>query len=143
MTLLHTSAVQKDVVPRFIVNNSKYLTSSIDSSVDIIAFLLDLLDERKAFDIVHYNALARCGYIVNDVICATHTSFKAIHALAKYIKIVVKQYSVFSVVVDASDTQGWVVLDIGANIFVHLFLSPDRQKYEIDDFYRNFTAVKG
>ena len=139
MSILHTSAVQKDVVPRFIRQNSLLNESLITSSKDMMEFLLDLLDERKALDIKYFSLLSKYGYIVDYVICASHTSIRSIHALAKYIKIVVKKYSSFSIVIDSSQNQGWIVIDFG-DIFVHLFLPQERQNYQIDDFYQSFTS---
>ena len=137
MSILHTSAVQKDVVPRFIRQNNFWQSNLIRSSKDMIAFLLDVLDERKARDIEHFKLPNTSGYVVDYAICASHTSLRPIHALAKYLKIVVKKYSSFAIVVDSSPNQGWIVIDFG-EIFLHLFLPEERQKYEIDDFYRGF-----
>ena len=127
---IQTSSLDKDEVPRFVKNNPQlFKEGKISSLENMKNFLLDALDEKKAFDIKDFK-LDKLNFMADYILCASHTSQRAASSLAKYLQIVAKRYSDYLVRLEGASTN-WIVLDLSA-IIVHVFTQEARQIYSID-----------
>jgi len=90
----------------------------------------ELLDEKKALDIVDYD-LKNSDYFVDYVIVATTMADKHAKALLDFLKKSLKPLGEEFLGVDESDD--WVLIDLG-DILIHLMSEEYRAKYQMDTF---------
>jgi len=95
-----------------------------------IATIKELLDEKKALDIIDYD-LRNTDYFVDHVIVATTMADKHAKALLDHLKKTLKPMGEEFLGVDESDD--WTVIDLG-DILIHLMSEEYRAKYQMDKF---------
>jgi len=100
--------------------------------MDRIAKIKELLDEKKALDIIDYN-LKDSDYFVDYVIVATTMADKHSQALLDHLKKTLKPLGEEFLGVDESDD--WTVIDLG-DILIHLMSEEYRAKYQMDEFLK-------
>jgi len=97
--------------------------------MDRIAKIKELLDEKKALDIMDYD-LRESNYFVDYVIVATTMADKHGFALLDHLKKNLKPQEEF-LGIDESDD--WILIDLG-DILIHLMSEEYRAKYQMDKF---------
>ena len=105
--------------------------------MDRIAKIKNLLDEKKALDIMDYD-LRDSDYFVDYVIVATTMADKHGYALLDHLKKNLKPHEEF-LGVDESDD--WILIDLG-DILIHLMSEEYRAKYQMDEFLREIGKSK-
>ena len=95
-----------------------------------IAKIKELLEEKKALDIIDYD-LKDNDYFVDYVIVATTMADKHAQALLDHLKKTLKPMGETFLGVDSSDE--WTVIDLG-DILIHLMSEEYRAKYQMDRF---------
>ena len=95
-----------------------------------IARIKNLLDEKKALDIMEYD-LRDKDYFVDYVIVATTMADKHGAALLDHLKKTLKPLGETFLGVDESED--WIVIDLG-DILIHLMSEEYRAKYQMDEF---------
>ncbi len=98
--------------------------------MDRIARIKELLEEKKALDVMDYD-LKNSDYFVDYVIVATTMADKHAQALLDYLKKTLKPMGENFLGVDSSDD--WTVIDLG-DILIHLMSEEYRAKYQMDKF---------
>ena len=98
--------------------------------MDRIARIKELLEEKKALDVMDYD-LKKSDYFVDYVIVATTMADKHAQALLDYLKKTLKPMGESFLGVDSSDD--WTVIDLG-DILIHLMSEEYRAKYQMDKF---------
>jgi len=101
-----------------------------------IATIKELLDEKKALDIIDYD-LRNTDYFVDHVIVATTMADKHAKALLDHLKKTLKPMGEEFLGVDESDD--WTVIDLG-DILIHLMSEEYRAKYQMDKFLNEIKA---
>ena len=104
--------------------------------MDRIAKIKNLLDEKKALDIMDYD-LKDTNYFVDYVVVATTMADKHGHALLDHLKKNLKPHEEF-LGVDESDD--WILIDLG-DILIHLMSEEYRAKYQMDEFLREIKKA--
>ncbi|NPA87954.1 ribosome silencing factor [Caminibacter pacificus] len=104
--------------------------------MDRIAKIKELLDEKKALDIMDYD-LRDTDYFVDYVVVATTMADKHAKALLDHLKKTLKPLGEEFLGVDESDD--WTVIDLG-DILIHLMSEEYRAKYQMDEFLKE---IKG
>jgi len=97
-----------------------------------IAKIKNLLDEKKALDIMDYD-LKETDYFVDYVIVATTMADKHGFALLDHLKKNLKPLGEEFIGVDESDD--WILIDLG-DILIHLMSEEYRAKYQMDEFLK-------
>ena len=105
--------------------------------MDRIAKIKNLLDEKKALDIMDYD-LKDTNYFVDYVVVATTMADKHGYALLDHLKKNLKPHEEF-LGVDESDD--WILIDLG-DILIHLMSEEYRAKYQMDEFLREIGKSK-
>ena len=100
--------------------------------MDRIAKIKELLDEKKALDIIDYD-LKNSDYFVDYVIVATTMADKHADALLDHLKKNLKPLGENFLGIDKSDD--WTVIDLG-DILIHLMSEEYRAKYQMDSFLK-------
>jgi len=100
--------------------------------MDRIAKIKELLDEKKAMDIMDYD-LKNTDYFVDSVVVATTMADKHAKALLDHLKKNLKPLGEEFLGIDESDD--WTVIDLG-DILIHLMSEEYRAKYQMDEFLR-------
>jgi len=95
-----------------------------------IAKIKELLEEKKALDIIDYD-LKDNDYFVDYVIVATTMADKHALALLDHLKKTLKPMGETFLGIDSSDE--WTVIDLG-DILIHLMSEEYRAKYQMDRF---------
>ncbi|MEO1923945.1 MAG: ribosome silencing factor [Nautiliaceae bacterium] len=104
--------------------------------MDRIATIKELLDEKKALDIIDYD-LRNTDYFVDHVVVATTMADKHAKALLDHLKKTLKPMGEEFLGVDESDD--WTVIDLG-DILIHLMSEEYRAKYQMDKFLNEIKA---
>jgi len=94
--------------------------------------IVELLDEKKALDIMSYD-LKNSDYFVDYVVVATTMADKHGYALLDHLKTNLKPLGEEFLGVDESDD--WILIDLG-DIFIHLMSEEYRAKYQLDEFLK-------
>ena len=98
--------------------------------MDRITKIKELLDEKKALDIMDYD-LKDTDYFVDYVVVATTMADKHGYALLDHLKKELKPLGEEFLGIDESDD--WILIDLG-DILVHLMSEEYRAKYKMDEF---------
>ena len=106
--------------------------------MDRIQKIKELLDEKKALDIMDYD-LRGSDYFVDYVIVATTMADKHGYALLDHLKTNLKPLGEEFLGVDDSDD--WILIDLG-DILIHLMSEEYRAKYQMDEFLREIGKSK-
>jgi ribosome-associated protein len=104
--------------------------------MDRIAKIKELLDEKKALDIMDYD-LRDKDYFVDYVVVATTMADKHGAALLDHLKKTLKPMGETFLGVDESDD--WIVIDLG-DILIHLMSEEYRAKYQMDKFLEEIKS---
>jgi ribosome-associated protein len=104
--------------------------------MDRIAKIKELLDEKKALDIMDYD-LRDKDYFVDYVIVATTMADKHGAALLDHLKKNLKPMGESFLGIDESDD--WIVIDLG-DILIHLMSEEYRAKYQMDKFLEEIKS---
>ncbi len=106
--------------------------------MDRIAKIKELLDEKKALDIMDYN-LKESDYFVDYVVVATTMADKHGQALLDHLKKSLKPLGEEFLGVDESDD--WILIDLG-DILIHLMSEEYRAKYQMDKFLEEINKKR-
>ena len=106
--------------------------------MDRIAKIKELLDEKKALDIIDYN-LKDTDYFVDYVVVATTMADKHGQALLDHLKKNLKPLGEEFLGVDESDD--WILIDLG-DILIHLMSEEYRAKYQMDEFLKEINKKR-
>jgi len=106
--------------------------------MDRIAKIKELLDEKKALDIVDFD-LKDNDYFVDFVIVATTMADKHGEALLDHLKKNLKPLGENFLGIDKSDD--WILIDLG-DILIHLMSEEYRAKYQMDEFLKSIKNKK-
>ncbi len=106
--------------------------------MDRIAKIKELLDEKKALDIMDYN-LKDSNYFVDYVVVATTMADKHGQALLDHLKKNLKPLGEEFLGIDESDD--WILIDLG-DILIHLMSEEYRAKYQMDEFLKEIGKLK-
>jgi ribosome-associated protein len=104
--------------------------------MDRIAKIKELLDEKKALDIMDYD-LRDKDYFVDYVVVATTMADKHGAALLDHLKKTLKPMGETFLGVDESED--WIVIDLG-DILIHLMSEEYRAKYQMDKFLEEIKS---
>jgi ribosome-associated protein len=104
--------------------------------MDRIAKIKELLDEKKALDIMDYD-LRDKDYFVDYVVVATTMADKHGTALLDHLKKTLKPMGETFLGVDESED--WIVIDLG-DILIHLMSEEYRAKYQMDKFLEEIKS---
>ncbi len=104
--------------------------------MDRIAKIKNLLDEKKALDIMDYD-LRDSDYFVDYVVVATTMADKHGYALLDHLKKNLKPHEEFLGVDESND---WILIDLG-DILIHLMSEEYRAKYQMDEFLREIKKA--
>ena len=96
----------------------------------------ELLDEKKALDIVDYDVRDK-DYFVDYVIVATTMANKHGAALLDYLKKNLKPLGETFLGIDESDE--WILIDLG-DMLIHLMSEEYRAKYQMDKFLEEIKS---
>ena len=96
----------------------------------------ELLDEKKALDIVDYDVKDN-DYFVDYVIVATTMANKHGAALLDHLKKNLKPLGETFLGVDESDD--WILIDLG-DMLIHLMSEEYRAKYQMDKFLEELKS---
>ena len=97
----------------------------------------ELLEEKKAMDVIAYN-LKNNDYFVDYVIIATTMANKHADALLDHLKKNLRSKEEF-LGIDKSDD--WIVIDLG-DIIIHLMSEEYRAKYQMDSLLKEINPIK-
>ncbi len=106
--------------------------------MDRIVKIKELLDEKKALDIMDYD-LKDSDYFVDYVIVATTMADKHGQALLDHLKKNLKPLGEEFLGVDESDE--WILIDLG-DILIHLMSEEYRAKYQMDKFLEEINKKR-
>ena len=106
--------------------------------MDRIAKIKELLDEKKALDIMDYD-LKDTDYFVDYVIVATTMADKHGQALLDHLKKNLKPLGEEFLGVDESDD--WILIDLG-DVLIHLMSEEYRARYQMDEFLKEINKKR-
>ena len=130
-------------VQNYILDHQLYsgLRSQIDSDELLLAEILQLLEDRKLFDIRRFD-LRASEAITDFVIIASGTSSRHTSQAAEYTMLELKKrYSLLPIAQEGLEVGNWVVIDYG-NIMIHLFEEHTRRVYKLEELLPDDSEIK-
>jgi len=103
-----------------------------------VEYIKNILDDKKAVDIEIFD-LREKEYLVDYVLIATTLNPKHGASLLDNLKTQLKPKGEEFLRVD--EDENWTVIDLG-NIFIHLMSEKYREKYNIEEFLKDFQRPK-
>ncbi|RLA75378.1 MAG: ribosome silencing factor [Epsilonproteobacteria bacterium] len=100
----------------------------------MIDIIKNILNEKKALDIAFFDLLKK-NYIVDVVVLCTSLNEKHALSLVDSLKKGIKQYDEELLRIDDGD--GWIAIDMGDKL-IHIMTKEFRQKYDMDQFLKDF-----
>lgn len=102
--------------------------------------LVDILEEKKADDILLLDLIGECSFTDYFVICSG-ASERTLRALSEEIRLQMKRdYDGLLGSVEGEAESGWILVDFG-DVIVHLFSEPVRRYYRLEEFWGNGRVV--
>jgi len=108
--------------------------------IDLAKMIVDIVEERKAEDIVLLDLRPHTVLADYFVIC-TGNSDRQIRALSDYIREDVKKNTgKFPKGIEGTPESGWILMDYG-DVIVHVFSEDQRDYYDIESLWGNVSQV--
>ena len=104
------------------------------SGADILALVLQSLDDDKAEDIVQIDLRGRSAMADHMVICSGRSS-RQVGAIAEKLLDRLKQRFRLSARVEGKDAGDWVLIDTG-DVVVHVFRPEVREFYQLEKMWQ-------
>jgi ribosome-associated protein len=102
--------------------------------------LVDILEEKKAEDILLLDLIGECSFTDYFVICSG-PSERTLRALSEEIRTRMKsEYDGLVASVEGEAESGWILVDFG-DVIVHIFSEPIRGYYDLEEFWGNGRVV--
>lgn len=104
-------------------------------SLDLARFIVDVVEDKKAEDIILLDL--RPDVVIADffVIC-NGNSDRQLKALAEHVREGMKErFQRLPYSVEGTSESGWVLMDFG-DVIVHLFLEEKRRYYDLEGLWR-------
>lgn len=104
-------------------------------SLDLARFIVDMVEDKKAEDIVLLDL--RPDVVIADFfVIANGNSDRQLKALAEHVRESVKErFQKLPIAVEGVSESGWVLMDYG-DVIVHLFLEAKRRYYDLEGLWR-------
>ncbi len=104
-------------------------------SLDLARFIVDVVEDKKAEDIVLLDL--RPDIVIADFfVIANGNSDRQLKALAEHVREGVKErFQKLPFSVEGTSDSGWVLMDYG-DVIVHLFLETKRRYYDLEGLWR-------
>lgn len=119
----------------FIIENLK----GMQDSKELLKTLKDLLEEKKAEDIVILD-VSKHTNIADYFVIATANSTVHAKALLKYLTEELQKMGVKPDHVEGAEDANWILIDL-IDIIVHVFLKEWREYYDLEWLYSNAERV--
>ncbi len=101
---------------------------------DILALVLQSLEDDKAEDIVQINLRGRSSMADHMVVCSGRSS-RQVGAIAEKLLDRLKQAFRLSARVEGKDTGDWVLIDTG-DVVIHVFRPEVREFYQLEKMWQ-------
>ena len=101
--------------------------------------VVDLVDEKQASDIVLLD-LRPVSILADYFVICTAESHRQTKAILESVIMELKKEGSLPLHVEGTAESGWVLVDYGS-IVLHVFAPPQRQYYQLEQFWRDATVV--
>lgn len=106
---------------------------------EISLYIADLLDQKKALDIVILDIGERSGFADYFVI-ATAINQRNMKTLSDEVEGKLSEINITVRNIEGKDSSGWLLMDYG-DIIVNLFTSEERNRYQIEKIWNDCPAL--
>ena len=107
---------------------------------DIALHIADLLDAKKAFDIVILDIGERSGF-ADFFVIATAINPRNMQALCDEVEHKLKEMDLLVRNIEGKNSSDWVLMDYG-DIIVNLFTAEQRDHYQIEKIWNDCISVE-
>lgn len=108
--------------------------------IDIARLIVDVIADKKGEDIILMEVREQTTIADYFVIC-TATNERQLKAIVEAIREKVKEeFSISSRPVEGKEETGWILIDF-VDIVVHAFQREVRQKYDLEDLWRESPVL--
>lgn len=102
--------------------------------------ILNLLEDKKAENIVLIDVKDKVDYADYFIICSTHST-KHTQGLSDYILFELEKIGIKPLGIEGAELGQWIILDFDS-VIVHLFYEPIRQVYALEDLWMDFPLPR-
>ena len=100
---------------------------------------VEAASDKQADNIVMLDTKQVCSFADYFVICSGDSP-RQIEAIRQEIRERLKQDDIIPFRIEGSADSGWILLDLG-DVVVHIFSSPQRDYYRLDDLWHEAVPV--
>lgn len=102
--------------------------------------ILNLLEDKKAEDILLIEVRDKVDYADYFIICSAHST-KHTQGLSDYILFELEKIGIKPLGIEGAELGQWIILDFDS-VIVHLFYEPIRQVYALEDLWMDFPLPR-
>ena len=100
---------------------------------ELAAYIVEVLDAKKAHDIANLKVAEKTVIADNFVLC-TGGSSTQVRALTDEVEYRVKLRGVEPIRIEGRDNNAWIIMDYGS-VLVHIFSREAREFYDLEKLY--------
>jgi len=97
---------------------------------ELLALVTEVLDERKAENIVTVDVIGRSSF-TDYMVIATGTSARHIKALCNYVSVAIKEKGMLPKGIEGENGSEWVLFDLG-DVILHVMTDETREFYQLE-----------
>lgn len=106
---------------------------------EIALHIADILDEKKALDIVILDIGEQSGFADYFVI-ATAINQRNMRTLCDEVEHKLSEMNIMVRSIEGKDSSGWLLMDYG-DIIVNIFTAEERNRYQIEKIWNDCSAL--
>ncbi|WP_028841229.1 ribosome silencing factor [Thermodesulfobacterium hveragerdense] len=102
--------------------------------------ILNLLEDKKAENIVLIDVKDKVDYADYFIICSAHST-KHTQGLSDHVLFELEKIGIEPLGIEGAELGQWIILDFDS-VIVHLFYEPIRQVYALEDLWMDFPLPR-
>lgn len=123
-----------------IIQPDRYFTGSfILEAIEVAHKAVAAAGDKQASDIVLLDARTVCSFADYFVICTGETE-RQIRAIYEEVEHALKKEGILPYHHEGTVGSGWLLLDYG-DVIVHIFATPEREYYRLDELWHEASLV--
>jgi ribosome-associated protein len=109
---------------------------------DLLALVTNVLDERKAENVVTIDVIGKTSF-TDYMVIATGTSARHIKALCGYVSQALKEQGILPLGTEGEQGSEWVLMDLG-DVILHVMTAQTREFYQLEKLWTvdNFVEAE-
>jgi len=107
---------------------------------EVLAIVTQILDERKAENVVTIDVIGKSSF-TDYMVIATGTSSRHIKALCNYVSMALKEKGLMPLGTEGNQDSEWVLVDLG-DVILHVMTAQSREYYQLEKLWMIDNSIE-